>query len=40
MRADKVDEISEGIRNPNNKQPLLIEELLKYCSDAKLTPPY
>jgi len=40
VRADKVDEIADAIRNHNRKQPLLIEVLLNYCSDAKLTPPY
>jgi thiamine pyrophosphate-dependent acetolactate synthase large subunit-like protein len=39
LRADKVDEIADAIRH-NRKQPLLIEVLLNYCSDAKLTPPY
>jgi acetolactate synthase-1/2/3 large subunit len=39
VRADKVDEIADAIRH-NRKQPLLIEMLLNYCSDAKLTPPY
>ena len=40
VRADKVDEIADAVRNHNRKQPLLIEVLLNYCSDAKLTPPY
>jgi thiamine pyrophosphate-dependent acetolactate synthase large subunit-like protein len=40
VRADKVDQIADAIRNPNRTQPLLIEVLLNYCSDAKLTPPY
>ncbi len=40
VRVHKVDGIADAIRNHNRKQPLLIEVLLNYCSDAKLTPPY
>jgi thiamine pyrophosphate-dependent acetolactate synthase large subunit-like protein len=40
VRVHKVDEIADPVRNHNRKQPLLIEVLLNYCSDAKLAPPY
>ena len=40
VRVHKVDGIADAIRNHNRKQPLLIEVLLNYCSDAKLTPSY
>ncbi len=37
VRVHNFDEIADAIRNHNRKQPLLIEVLLNYCSDANAT---